>query len=76
MDSTINDRINAASQRRESLDAEQAATLAAELRQWEAKEDRAQELKQQNIDQKREKAHASLDDVSGESFFAYLHAFL
>ncbi|KAI9334784.1 hypothetical protein BDR26DRAFT_936856 [Obelidium mucronatum] len=63
MDSQINDRIEAAADRRRSLDEEHAAVLSAELKEWNAKDEKAQELKKEWIEEKRAKAHASLEDV-------------
>ncbi|KAJ3027554.1 UNVERIFIED_CONTAM: hypothetical protein HDU68_003590 [Siphonaria sp. JEL0065] len=67
------DRIEAAAERRRSLEEESAAILSAELKEWSKKDEKAEEQKMVFVEEKRAKAHASLEDVEAGHARAQIH---
>ncbi|KAJ3069694.1 hypothetical protein HDU98_007266 [Podochytrium sp. JEL0797] len=64
MESQTTSRTEAAASRRASLEQDHIAALNAELRLENAKAEHASELKKEDIEDKRSRAQASLDDVA------------
>ncbi|KAJ3111110.1 hypothetical protein HK100_002804 [Physocladia obscura] len=69
----IDARIEAAADRRQSLQLEADADLSAEIQVWTQRSEKATELKHAAVDEKKFKAHASLEDVAAGHARAQIH---